>query len=221
MKTSILDLLTSAPIFRRMIISGFHRIFYNSYETWPSTHWLGVSALKCPFDLWVYQEIIFDTRPDIIIECGTASGGSALYLASICDMVNNGIVITIDIKNEHSVNHKRIKYLTGSSVSLQILSEVQKLINLDRDKIMVILDSDHHKKHVLEELQIYSKFVTKGHYLIVEDSNLNGHPVCKEFGEGPFEAINIFLKENQNFNIDKTKEKYSLTFNPNGYLQKI
>lgn len=86
---------------------------------------------------------------------------------------------------------------------------------------MVILDSDHKKVHVLNELKIYSKFVSKGSYLIVEDSNINGHPVLPNFGLSPMEAIKDFLKENKNFIIDKTKEKFFLTFNPNGYLKRI
>ena len=86
---------------------------------------------------------------------------------------------------------------------------------------MVILDSDHGKDHVLNELRTYSPFVTKGSYLIVEDTNINGHPVLHDFGPGPMEAVEDFLKENQNFTVDKSKEKFYLTFNPKGYLRKI
>jgi len=74
---------------------------------------------------------------------------------------------------------------------------------------------------VLNELRIYSTFVTKGSYLIVEDTNLNGHPVWPKFGPGPMEAVSQFLQENKDFTIDKTKEKFYMTFNPNGYLIKI
>jgi cephalosporin hydroxylase len=177
--------------------------------------------LKCPLDLWIYQEIIFEQKPDMIIECGTANGGSALFLASICDLVNNGKIITIDIENkQNKPRHKRIKYLVGSSTAENIVDQIRKLIS-DKNKVMVILDSDHHKEHVLNELTIYSKFVTKGSYIIVEDTNINGHPVFPDFGPGPMEAIEEFLKENKIFVIDYNNEKFYLTYNPRGYLLRM
>lgn len=86
---------------------------------------------------------------------------------------------------------------------------------------MVILDSDHHKEHVLKELRTYSRFVTLDSYLIVEDTNINGHPVYLDFGPGPMEAVEEFLTENSQFFVDRTKEKLLLTFNPCGYLRRI
>ena len=81
--------------------------------------------------------------------------------------------------------------------------------------------TDHSKKHVLNELKLYNNFVTKGSYLIVEDTNINGHPAYPDFGPGPMEAVEEFLKENEDYMIDKSKEKYYMTFNPGGYLLKI
>ncbi len=86
---------------------------------------------------------------------------------------------------------------------------------------MAILDSDHHKEHVLRELEIYSKFVTRESYIIVEDTNINGHPVRSKFGPGPMEAVKEFLKMNDDFIIDRSREKFYLTFNPDGYLKKM
>lgn len=213
-----------APNAEKDIVDKFHKLYYYSYisgGTWANTFWCGIPTQKCPLDLWAYQEIIFEVRPDAIIECGTASGGSALFLASMCDLVGNGEVITIDIEdNEGRPKHKRIEYLLGSSTSKEIVEKVRNLIK-DGDKVMVILDSDHHKEHVLNELRIYSHFVTKGSYLIVEDTNLNGHPVFQDFGPGPMEAVEEFLKENKDFVIDRSKEKFYLTFSPKGYLQKV
>jgi len=211
------------PKLEKNIVDHFHKLYYDSKmfdKTWGNTFWLGVPIEKCPLDLWIYQEIIFEVKPDVIIECGTAYGGSALFLASICDLVNNGKVITIDIADKGRPKHKRITYLLGSSTSKEIIEKVRSLIK-GMDKVMVSLDSDHHKEHVLNELRIYSKFVTKGSYLIVEDTNINGHPVLPEFGPGPMEAVEEFLKENKDFVVDKTKEKFYLTFYPNGYLKKI
>jgi cephalosporin hydroxylase len=157
----------------------------------------------------------------LIIETGTANGGSSLYMASIMDLLNyNGEIITIDVNQvENRPEHKRINYLHGFSTSQEIVDQVKKYAE-GKNKILVILDSDHSKKNVLEELRIYNKFVTKGSYLIVEDSNVNGHPTCPEFGPGPWEAIDAFLNENNEFEIDKDKEKFYFTFNPNGYLRK-
>ena len=212
------------PKQEKSIVSPFHKLYYDTHvfgKTWGNTFWLGIPTQKCPLDLWIYQEIIFEVRPDVIIECGTAKGGGALFLASMSDFVDNGRVVTIDIEDrEGRPKHKRIKYLLGSSTSKEIVEKVRNLIK-DGDKVMVILDSDHHKEHVLNELKIYSKFITKGSYLIVEDTNINGHPVAPDFGPGPMEAVEEFLRENKNFVVDKNKEKFYLTFNPKGYLQKI
>jgi cephalosporin hydroxylase len=197
------------------------KLYYDSKkQTRKNTFFLGTIIFKCPLDLWIYQEIFFDLKPDIIIECGTAAGGSALFFACICDSLNKGKIISIDIENrEDRPKHTRITYLIGPSTSREVVEKVQSFIN-SKDVIMVILDSDHHKDHVLRELEIYSKFVTNGSYIIVEDTNINGHPVRPKFGPGPTEAVKEFLKGSRDFVIDKSREKFFLTFNPNGYLKK-
>jgi cephalosporin hydroxylase len=86
---------------------------------------------------------------------------------------------------------------------------------------MVILDSDHSKSHVLAELRAYSPFVSVGNYLVVEDTNVNGHPAYPGFGEGPWEAVNEFLSGQDAFEVDRTREKFFLTFNPGGYLKRV
>jgi cephalosporin hydroxylase len=179
-----------------------------------------VRARKCPLDLWAYQEIIYETRPDIIVECGTADGGSALFFASICDLVRNGRVITVDITESARPTHERITYLTGSSVNEETVGCIRHTIT-DGDKVMVILDSDHTKDHVRKELRLYSDLVTVGNYLTVEDTNINGHPVLKSFGPGPMEAVQEFLTGNEDFIIDKNREKFFMTFNPEGYLKRV
>ena len=206
----------------RNIVDRFHKLYYESKErTWKNTFWLGKEAEKCPLDLWIYQEIIFDIKPDLIIETGTHLGGSALFLASICDLINKGKIISIDIeKREDRPKHDRIVYLLGSSTSREIVESVQSF-KKQQDQILVILDSDHKKKHVMAELKIYGQLVTRGSYLIVEDTNINGHPVDPRFGPGPMEAVKEFLEENRDFEIDRGREKYYLSFNPDGYLKRI
>ena len=203
------------------IPKSFHQLYFESPNTWKDTYWLGTPLLKCPLDLWIFQEIIYELKPDIIVECGTNRGGSASYLATLCDLVDNGKIITIDIEDfDNKPEHERVHYLIGSSTSEEVIKYVKDSIK-ESDKVLVILDSDHRKKHVLDELRIYNNLVSKGSYLIVEDSNVNGHPVAPAFGPGPMEAIKEFLKENKNFKIDKTREKHYLTLNPNGYLKRI
>lgn len=181
---------------------------------------VGTPVQKLPLDLWVYQEIIHEIKPDIIIETGTADGGSALFLSSICDMVGKGRVVTVDIVSKPRPKHNRLTYISGSSTSDKIFATVNSHIQ-PNDKVMVILDSDHSKNHVTKEIALYSKLVSVGSYLIVEDSNINGHPVLPSFGPGPMEALEEFLKESKSFIWDTTKEKFFITQNPKGYLRRI
>lgn len=212
------------------IVVAFHKLYYgNGSQTWSgNTRWMGYNVLKCPLDLWIYQEIIFENKPDVIIETGTGSGGGALFLASLCDLMDSGNIITIDTENTNHEKelpkHLRIKYLTGPSVSSEIMETVKSILKswtrtYGDQKVMVILDSCHNKEHVLKELELYSPLVTDGQYIIVEDTNLN-HPNPCDF-EGPMEAVNEFLKINSGFIIDESKHKFYITFNPRGYLRKL
>jgi cephalosporin hydroxylase len=203
------------------IIQEFHRIYYDSgSRTWSKTHWLGTPAQKCPLDLWVYQELLHQLRPATIVETGTASGGSALFLASICDLLGQGSIVSIDVEAKPGrPEHERITYLTGSSTAPEIRQQVGELVG-DLAPVLVILDSDHERNHVLEELRIYAPLVSPGSYVIVEDTNVNGHPVSPDFGPGPMEAVNDFLRESDEFSVDRAQEKFFLTFNPGGYLRR-
>jgi len=201
----------------------FHAKYYYS-KIWSDTYFLGKKVFKCPNDLWIYQELLWELKPDVIIECGTFHGGSALYYAKLFDIMDiPGEIITIDVDPMPDMPvHKRITYLEGSSISNEIVEKVKELIRVKK-KVMVILDSDHSKDHVLKELELYHGFVTKDSYLIVEDSNLNGHPVYSGFGQGPgpMEAMEEFLPKHSEFVSDKSKEKFLMSFNPNGYLKKV
>jgi cephalosporin hydroxylase len=205
----------------RRTIQSFHRLYYEtSGRTWKNTRWLDVNAWKSPLDLWIYQELIVALRPQLVIETGTAFGGSALFLATVCDAVGRGEILSIDIEHRDGrPSHDRITYVTGSSVAPETLRTVA-----DRAKgkapVLVLLDSEHSREHVLEELRHYSQFVTPGSYLVVEDTNLNGHPVVPNFGPGPMEAVQEFLRERDDFEVDEGQEKFLLSFNPSGYLRR-
>jgi cephalosporin hydroxylase len=211
----------SEALTERRVVRPFHRLFYESgTRTWSNTRWLGVPAQKCPFDLWVYQELLHELRPAVIVECGTADGGSALFLASICDLLGEGEIVTVDIRETPDrPQHDRVTYLTGSSTAPEIVQAMQERV-AGRSPVLVILDSNHERDHVLAEMRLYGPLVTPGSYLVVEDSNINGHPVLPEFGPGPLEAIDAFLAESDEFAVDESREKYFLTFNPRGYLRK-
>lgn len=222
------------------IVDSFISLYWNNgiqqAGTWLNTYWLGVQVQKFPTDLWNYQELIYELRPDLIVETGTLFGGSALFLACACDMVGHGKVMTIDNADLEDIyrnnpaprpaflgrvgrpEHERITYLCGSSTAAEIVDQVKCSVGPE-DVVMAILDSDHKKDHVLEEMRIYGDLVTKGSYMVVEDTIIN-NPVLPEYGPGPMEAVQEFLEENADFMIDNDKEKFYLTSNPNGYLKK-
>jgi cephalosporin hydroxylase/ketosteroid isomerase-like protein len=209
----------------RQTIRNFQKLYLDSYlfgKTWTHTYWRGVPLYKCPLDLWVYQELIHELKPDLIVETGTCAGRSALFMADICEMLGTGHIITYDALEHEDGQppHDRITYLVGSSISDEIAAQVEARVPAG-GTVMVMLDSDHRRDHVLEELHIYSRFVSRGSYLIVEDSFLNGHPVRPDYGPGPMEAIDDFLAESDRFVIDREREKFLMTFNPRGYLHKI
>lgn len=187
-------------------------------RTYTST-WMGHGMLKWPTDLWAYQELVVRIRPDVIIETGTFRGGSALFLASLCDLLDHGEVVSIDLDTDmkpHRPRHSRITYLDGSSTDPNVVKRVE---DIARSRCaLVILDSDHRFQHVLDELRIYQRFVPQGSFLVVEDTLVNGHPVSPDFGPGPWEAVEAFLGENGSFTIDRSLEKVFLTQNPRGYL---
>ena len=203
------------------VVRAYHQWYHeNGERTYNATYWLGRPAQKCPLDLWVMQEIIHETRPDVIIETGTYKGGSAYYFASIQNLMDHGRVITIDIEDfPGKVEHPRITYLRGSSVAGSIVEQVRSMIRTG-ERVMVLLDSDHSRDHVLQELRLYSPLVTPGCYLVVEDTHFNGHPILPKFGPGPMEALEEFLRDNADFEIDRDRQKFGMSFNPSGYLKR-
>ena len=210
------------PRIASFITRQFSRLYYARVEsTVFGTRFLGIQTLKYPTDLWAYQEIISERRPDVIIETGTWHGGSALFLATVCDALGHGRVITIDTDpGDPLPEHQRIIYLRGSSVASDVLSEVHRQTR-EAKGVMVILDADHSREHVLEELDAYADVVTVNHYLVVEDTNVNGHPVLADHGPGPGEAVEEFLRRDTRYAADHAPERLLLTANPGGFLRRI
>jgi cephalosporin hydroxylase len=209
-----------SPVLRAAIIDQFHRLYYHSESTWQTTTYRGVTAWKSPLDLWIYQEIIHEIRPGLIVETGTAYGGSALFLADLCENLGHGRVVTIDIRDRASgVDHARLSKLAGSS-SDPTVRDLALNAASDPGPVMVILDSDHSAEHVLAELRLWGDLVTPGSYLIVEDTNINGHPVYPSFGPGPAEAVTTFLADRNDYAADLARHKLLMTWNPGGYLRR-
>jgi cephalosporin hydroxylase len=198
------------------VVDDFYKL-YGKSGVWLATFWLGRHVYKAPTDLWIYQELLHFTRPDLIIETGTFTGGSALFLASMCDLMGRGRIITIDVDPQDDLpQHPRIQYLQGSSVAPEVLDQVRAAA-AGAERVMVILDSDHSKDHVLAELREYSPLVSEGCYLVVEDTEARLLP---DHWPGPDEAIKEFLTDNHAFEVDPVCEKFLLTFQPGGYLKR-
>lgn len=184
-------------------------------------HWLGTPVWKSPGSLMVLQEIIHQVNPDIVVETGTYKGGGALFFASLLDLEGRGRVVSVDIRNwQPKPVHKRVKYLIGSSVSPAVLNEVRALIEPGA-VVLVDLDSNHAKSHVLSELRSYSEMVSIGSYLIVEDATTGRQPLWWETEQEPGEAVREFLSENHLFASDGSWEKRSGDSFGNKYLRRI
>lgn len=199
-------------------------------------NWMGLPIIQYPQDMVALQEIIWKTRPDMIIETGVARGGSVIFYASMLELLgNNGVVVGIDIDirahnrkriAEHSLSH-RIRLIESSSVEKEIPDAV-KVFAEGRTKIMVSLDSDHTHKHVAAELEIYSPLVSVDCYCVVFDTVIEDMPTGSfpnrswDKGNNPKTAVQAFLETNKNFVIDEEIEsKLVITAAPGGYLKRV
>lgn len=207
------------------IARKFQEVYYNSM-VWTSTKWLGIPAEQAPTDNWNMQELILELRPDYVIETGTFYGGTTLFYADVMAYVNpEGKVITIDIEPRVEEASKvplwkqRVEMIVGSSVDLKVTDHIAQ--EVQGKKVLVTLDSLHTREHVQKEMEIYSKLVSPGSYLVVQDTNINGNPVAAGFGPGPHEAVQEFLRTHDNFVVDRSREKFLLTFYPGGWLKRV
>jgi len=198
--------------------------------------WLGRPIIQFPQEILALQEIIWQTKPDLIIETGIAHGGSLIFFASMMHLVEtNGQVIGIDIDiRKHNrieiENHPMSRYIhmiEGSSTDRSVIEKVEEFVKCKK-KIMVVLDSNHTHEHVLAELELFSPFVTKDSYLIVLDTVVEDLPdvfsVDRPWDKGnnPKTAVWEFLKKNKRFLIDKDLEnKLLISVAPDGYLKCI
>jgi cephalosporin hydroxylase len=202
----------------------FH-LWYYATEVWDRTTFLGVPCMKAVTDLWNYQEILAALRPHLIVEFGTYVGGSALFFAEIARLINPAArVITVDRKvariDDRVAAHPGINVVAAETTASVVAETIAAARAATPGPLFAILDSNHTKAHVLAELELLRPLTIAGDYVVVEDTNMNGHPVVTDFGEGPMEAVVEYQRLHPNDYVhDREREtKFGLTFAPNGYL---
>ncbi|QED37771.1 hypothetical protein FK178_08555 [Antarcticibacterium arcticum] len=194
----------------KSINNGHHQVSYR-----------GVKAIRCPFDYLIYQMIISEIKPDLIIEIGTRKGGGAYYLADLLESIGHGVVHTIDIVDEVEPTvkaHNRIKFFTNgwAGYDLNLASGF--------DKIMIIEDASHLYEDTIGILNKFHGLVTVGSYFIVEDGIVNELGFENKYNGGPLRAIREFVPNHQEYIVDrKWCDMFGInaTFNVDGYLKKI
>lgn len=206
-------------------IDRFVRWWGLEQDYYKKNRWLGIQTLQNPLDAWIIQEVIYEVRPDFIIEAGTFKGGSAALWAMLLEQVNpDGRVITIDVTDiteearQLPVVQRKVDFLVGSSTDPATLAEVKKRVAGGR--VLVILDSLHTRDHVLDELRAYAPLVEVGSYLIVQDTGL-WRPVRDHPGGWASDAVETFLAENDGFEIDPSRERFWLTNCPQSWLKRV
>jgi len=195
--------------------------------------WMGIPIIQFPEDIVMMQELIWKIKPDVIVECGVAHGGSLIFYSSLMEIIGKGSVLGVDIDirahNRAAIEahplSKRIKLLQGSSIAPETMAQVKSTI-AGAETVLVILDSNHSKEHVAKEIQLYKDFVSKDSYLVVMDGAQAfmhdlpwGKPEWKE--DNPLKAIEEFLAQDKNFEMDPSYNRLKVTSNPKGFLKRI
>jgi cephalosporin hydroxylase len=208
----------------RTALEQYHLWYYDT-GVWEGTTFLGVPCLKSVSDMWNYQEIIFELKPSLIIEFGANRGGSTLFFSEILKLTrSNSRVLTVEIEPQQIDERVRfndhIEVLNCSTTDPLVGKRIQELRDANPGPAFAILDSDHQKEHVLNEMRSLRTALRKGDYLVVEDSNVNGHPVLPNWGDGPMEAILAYEAEFPHDYIHdlERENKFGFTFAPNGFL---
>jgi cephalosporin hydroxylase len=191
-----------------------------------SIDWMGIPTRKMLSDIWVYQEIIVETKPDLIIEIGSFYGGSTLFLAQMQELLGHGEVLSIDVSHDYFMaQHPRIRKITGDCSDPAVLQQVRQLAA--GKKVMVIHDGDHTAQAVERDLRLYADLVSPGMYLIIEDGAVDLlDPELSKLGNaypdgGPLRAARrVYEEMKDRFEIDMRRERFVLTTNPQGYWRR-
>jgi cephalosporin hydroxylase len=198
--------------------------YHQQHIVFDRVTWMGIPAQKLVTDAWVYQEILYEVRPDVVIEIGSNQGGSTLFLCHMLDLIGHGFVVSVDIdRSIFRAKHPRLVCITGDSAAPETVNRVRHHCK-DR-RVLVIHDGDHFKDHVRKDMEAYAPLVAVGSYLIVEDAVVDvvaavGGDYIRP-GKGPLPAIEAFLSAHPEFVVDVSRERYIATYNPRGYLKRI
>ncbi|MGE8323459.1 MAG: cephalosporin hydroxylase family protein [Pseudomonas sp.] len=211
--------------------------FYNESAKHKYTYhfsWMGRPIIQLPQDMVAMQELIWKLKPDLIIECGIAHGGSIIYYASMMELVGHGEVLGIDRDirphNREAIEHhpmfKRIRMIEGSSIDPAVVEQVRMLA--EGKKVIVVLDSNHTHEHVLAELRAYAPLVSQDSYCVVMDTVVEDMPADAfperpwGVGDNPRTAVWAYLKETEDFVIDaEIHDKLLITVARDGYLRRV
>ena len=203
------------------LAAEFIDAFWHS-RAWETTTWLGLPVATPPTDLFVYQELVSRSRPDWIVDIGTGCGGRAAFLASICELLNHGSVVSVDPDLRDDVpHHSRIVYVTGTPHEDETVAKVRATVGNTATALVILGSAGSSRDDMVRQFDAYHDFVAVGSYVVMENTILNGHPVWPEFGPGPREAARACVRLHDGFIVDPTLEKYALTFNPRGYLKRV
>lgn len=209
------------------VVERFSKLYYEAGIA-STLNWRGMPMIKNPCDLWMMIELFQRIKPSVLVETGTHHGGSALYFSEMMKLLGSPLrVITIDINPKWHVNPEDygiesiVGYSTDPAVSGKVKASVQRAIQQNPGPVVVTLDSDHSESNVTRELELYAPLVTPDSYLIVEDTNVNGHPAATDHGPGPWEAVQKFLAANPQFVNNPDCQRYLLTFFPGGWLRRL
>ena len=168
-------------------------------------------------DLWTIQETLAEIRPSLLIECGTNRGGSSFFFATLFDLMNHGQVVTVDVDTLHDLSHPRVTCLRGNSVAPEIVGRIAAMAETTPAPVMALFDSDHSAAHVRQELDAYHRFVTPGSFLMVQDGVIDTLPLFAPGRPGPLVAIDAFLAEHPEFEVDTARcERFLITHSPRG-----
>jgi cephalosporin hydroxylase len=196
----------------------FTDAFWRS-NVWRDTLWLGRRVPKCPTDLLAYQELLVRAQPDWVIETNTAGGGRALFLASVCDLLGRGEVLSID---DHAAaklpEHPRILHIPADPACDEAIEKVREIVGDPPNAVLILGLAP--RRRLMTLFESYAPLVPVGSYVVFEETITNGNPVWPGMGPGPMDAIKDIRKRSGDFVPDPSLEKFGLTFSPSGFLKR-
>jgi cephalosporin hydroxylase len=213
------DGLPPTPLGRSLDMSLREWIeYYQGDLVTKQVHYRGVPTWKNVFDLWVIQEIIHDTQPEIVVEIGCKFGGTTLWLSDMMKTVASGSVISVDLNRPRIALPENVQFLEGDSIAPGTVAHVASLRGDQRT--MLLADGNHAADHVFQELLRYGPMVALGCYFVVEDGIVDVMD-WPQYQPGPLVAVQRFLSENSSFVKDERREKFILTYAPGGFLKRV